>query len=390
MLLLAAAVVFVDSMFYAAITPLLPHFADEFGLTKTGAGVLVAAYAAGTFAGALPSGWFAARAGVRATVLAGLALLGVTSIAFAFAPSVLVLDVARFLQGVGAAATWAGAFGWLIGASPRERRGEVIGAAMAAAIAGALFGPALGAAAAALSPEVVFSAVPVAAAGLAAWALRTPAVPPGGTARLRDLLTAARQRPILGGMWLTTLPGLIFGTLGVLAPLRLDELGAGSTAIAAVFLFAAALEALVSPIVGRISDRIGPLPPVIVGLCGATVVLALVPWPQRAWVLGVLVIAISPAIGTLWAPAMSQLSDGAERLALEQGFAFALVNIAWSVGDSVGAAGGGKLGQSAGDEVPYLILAALCAVTLAGVVVAAVRMEARARGPAEATGTLPR
>ena len=97
----------------------------------------------------------------------------------------------------------------------------------------------------------MFSVVPVAAAGLAVWALRTPAVPPGGTARLRDLLTAVRQRPILGGMWLTTLPGLIFGTLGVLAPLRLDELGAGSTAIAAVFLFAAALEAVVSPIVGR-------------------------------------------------------------------------------------------------------------------------------------------
>jgi MFS family permease len=387
-LVLAAAVVFVDSMFYAAITPLLPHFADEFGLTKGGAGVLVASYAAGTFAGALPSGWLCAKAGVRATVLVGLGLLGITSLAFAFAPSVLVLDLARFLQGVGAAATWAGAFGWLIGASPRERRGEVIGAAMAAAIAGALFGPALGAAAAALSPEVVFSAVPVAAAGLAFWALRTPAVPPGGTARLRDLLTAVRQRPILGGMWLTTLPGLIFGTLGVLAPLRLDELGAGSTAIAAVFLFAAAFEAVVSPIVGRISDRIGRLPPVIVGLCGATVVLALVPWPERAWVLGVLVIAISPAIGTLWAPAMSQLSDGAERLALEQGFAFALVNIAWSVGDSVGAAGGGKLGQSAGDEVPYLILAALCALTLAGVVAAATNRTEQAA--TEAAGTLPR
>jgi MFS family permease len=375
-------------MFYAAITPLLPQFADEFGLTKGGAGILVASYAAGTFAGALPSGWLCSKTGVRATVLVGLGLLGVTSLAFAFAPSVLVLDIARFLQGVGAAATWAGAFGWLIGASPRERRGEMIGTAMAAAIAGALFGPALGAAAAELSPEVVFSLVPVAAAGLAVWALRTPAVPPGGTARFRDLLTAVRQRPILGGMWLTTLPGLIFGTLGVLAPLRLDELGAGSTAIAAVFLFAAALEAVVSPIVGRISDRIGRLPPVIVGLAGATAVLALIPWPERAWVLGALVIAISPAIGTLWAPAMSQLSDGADRLALEQGFAFALVNIAWSVGDSVGAAGGGKLGQSAGDEVPYLILAALCAVTLAGVVAAASGRTQRAA--TEAAGTLPR
>jgi MFS family permease len=144
----------------------------------------------------------------------------------------------------------------------------------------------------------------------------------------------------------------------------------------------------VSPIVGRISDRIGRLPPVIVGLTGATAVLALIPWPERAWALGALVIAISPAIGTLWAPAMSQLSDGAERLALEQGFAFALVNIAWSVGDSVGAAGGGKLGESAGDEVPYLILAALCAVTLAGVVAAATNRTERAA--TEAAGTLPR
>ena len=115
-------------------------------------------------------------------------------------------------------------------------------------------------------------------------------------------------------MWLTTLPGLIFGTLGVLAPLRLDELGAGSTAIAAVFLFAAALEAVVRPIVGRISDRRGRLPPVIVRPAGGDRGARLVPWPERAWVLGVLVIAISPAIGMLWAPAMSQLSDGAERL----------------------------------------------------------------------------
>jgi predicted MFS family arabinose efflux permease len=378
-LLLAASIVFVDTTFYAAITPLLPEFVDEFGLSKGGAGVLVAAYAAGTFAGSLPSGWLAARAGVRATVLTGLALLGVTSVAFAFAPSVLVLDLARFLQGVGAAATWAGAFGWLIGATPRERRGEMIGSAMAAAIAGALVGPALGAAAAAWSPEAVFSCVPIAAAGLAVWALRTPPVIPEGNARLRDLLSLARERPVLGGMWLTTLPGLLFGTIGVLAPLRLDELGAGSTAIAAVFLIAAGLEALVSPVVGRISDRRGRLVPVIAGLVGATVLLALLPWPDTAWLLGLLVIATSPAVGTLWAPAMSLLSDGAELVGLEQGFAFALVNIAWSVGDTVGAAGGGRLGQAAGDEVPYLILSALCALTLLG---AAARM--RAAEPARA------
>ena len=45
--LLVAAVVLVDTMFFAAVSPLLPEYADEFGLSKTGAGVLAAAYPAG-------------------------------------------------------------------------------------------------------------------------------------------------------------------------------------------------------------------------------------------------------------------------------------------------------------------------------------------------------
>ena len=46
--LLVGAIVLVDTMFYAAITPLLPQLADELGLGKNGAGVLAGAYAAGT------------------------------------------------------------------------------------------------------------------------------------------------------------------------------------------------------------------------------------------------------------------------------------------------------------------------------------------------------
>ena len=139
--LLVAAVILVDTMFYAAITPLLPEYADDLGLSKTAAGVLSASYAAGTLLAALPSGWLAARIGVRPTMLVGLALLGASSLAFAFGDSVVVLDLARFAEGVGGACAWTGGLAWLLIAAPRERRGELIGSALAAAIVGILLGP---------------------------------------------------------------------------------------------------------------------------------------------------------------------------------------------------------------------------------------------------------
>jgi len=41
LLLLVSALVWVDTMLYAALTPLLPHFARSLHLSKAGAGVLV-------------------------------------------------------------------------------------------------------------------------------------------------------------------------------------------------------------------------------------------------------------------------------------------------------------------------------------------------------------
>src|SRR4051795_6056857 len=187
LLFLASAVVLVDTSFYAAITPLLPDLTEQFGLSKAGAGVLAAAYPVGTFVGGLPGGWMAARVGVRQTVLLGLALMTLASVAFAFAESVVVLDAARFVQGVGGAASWAGAMGWLAGAAPREKRGQLIGSAMGAAIAGAPLGPVIGVLADLLGYEVVFCSVGAVGVGLMAWTLRTPAAKPVGEGSLRGL-----------------------------------------------------------------------------------------------------------------------------------------------------------------------------------------------------------
>ena len=352
LLLLVSAVVLVDTSFYAAITPLLPDLTEEFGLSKTGAGILAAAYPVGTFVGGLPGGMLAARVGVKPTVLLGLALMVLSSVAVAFAASILVLDIARFVQGVGGAASWAGAMAWLAGAAPREKRGQMIGSAMAAAIAGALLGPVIGVAADLAGFELVFCLIALIGVGLMVWTWRTPAAAPLGDGSLRGLAGALRNGQVRTGLLLITVPGLLFGTLSVLGPLRLDELGATTAAIGAIWLMSAAFEAIVSPLAGRFSDRRGPLAPLLGGLIGGAITFALLPWPDDAVTLGVLIIIGSPVIGLLWAPSMAMLSDGADAVGLEQGLAFGLMNLTWATGQALGDVGGARLGEAAATRSP--------------------------------------
>lgn len=360
LLLLASIVVLVDTSFYAAITPLLPDLTEEYGLSKTGAGVLAAAYPIGTFVGGLPGGYMAARVGVKPTVLLGLALMTGASVVFAFADSIVLLDAARFVQGVGGAASWAGAMGWIAGAAPKEQRGQMIGTAMGAGIAGALFGPVLGVAADLTSYALVFCGVGVVGVGLMVWTARTPGAQPVGDGSFRALFGALSNGEVRVGLLLVTIPGLLFGTLSVLGPLRMDELGAASAAIGATWLLAAGFEAIVSPLAGRFSDRRGRMAPLLAGLVGGTVTFAVLPWPDTALLLALVIIVGSPVIGLLWTPAMAMLSDGADHVGLEQGLAFGLMNLTWATGQSLGDIGGSHLGEAAGDEVAYLVLSAIC------------------------------
>ena len=365
LLLLVSAVVLVDTMFYAALAPVLPEYRDEYGLSKSAAGVLTASYAAGTLLGSLPGGWLAGRLGGKPTMLIGLGLLAVTSVAFGLGESIVVLDVARFFQGVAGACSWAGGLAWLLSVAPRERRGEVIGTALGAAIFGVLLGPVLGGAATQSSPKLVFSGVSVLALGLAAWALTLPAAPRERQATWRELGQAMRGRALLLAVWLFTLPALFAGVFEVLVPLRFDELGAGGLTIGAVFLAAAAVEGALSPVLGRFSDRRGRLLPLRAGLVGAVVTAILLPLPQEVWMLALAVMLAVGALGMFWAPAAALVSESSESAGLDQGFAFGLMNLAWAGGHVVGGAAGGSLADATADAVPYGMLALLCAATLA-------------------------
>ena len=121
---LTGATILFNTIFLAALTPLLPVLPARLDLSKAESALLVGSYAAGVLLAALPGGIVVGRVGARGTVLVGLALMSSASVVFAFAPNALVLDLARFGQGAASAIGWTGALSWLVGAAPASRRGE--------------------------------------------------------------------------------------------------------------------------------------------------------------------------------------------------------------------------------------------------------------------------
>jgi MFS family permease len=365
LLILASTMVFFDVAFYAAIAPLLPDYVADFGLSKAQAGILAAAYAAGTLLASLPAGLVATWAGPRRTVIGGLLLLGSSSLVFGLAGEIALLDAARFAQGVSGAFIWSGALTWLITTAPPERRGSVIGTALGTAVAGALVGPILGAVAAEVGTEAVFGAVLGIAVLLAVVASRLPEAGPPERQPLREVAATIGSRPVLTATAFVAVPSLMFGVVEVLVPLRIDELGGGHVAIAGGFIVGAALEAVLAPLAGRYSDRVGRRTPFVIGIgiCACSMV-GIAAAQALGPVLGALILG-SLGAGICFAPALTTLSETADLSGLHQGFAAGLSNMAWAAGQMAGALAGGGVASVTGYAVPSLAVAALLLVTSA-------------------------
>jgi MFS family permease len=142
---LISAVMMLDTVAYAAVIPLLPHYREELGLSPFGAGVLLAAYSAAVLLFAVPSGRLSDSLGPKRMTVAGAASLVVGLALMAVSHSFALLLVARLLQGGADAVAWSAGIAWVSSVSPAEKRGGRIGLIQAAGSIGFIAGPAIGA-----------------------------------------------------------------------------------------------------------------------------------------------------------------------------------------------------------------------------------------------------
>ncbi len=360
---LTSTIIAVDAMLFTALAPLIPRYATEFGLGKTGAGLLVGAFGAGALIGGIASGFAAIRFGPKPLVVVGLIVLAIASFAFAFAGGAWTLGASRFVQGLSSTCTWAGALAWVTMRAPAGRRGEIIGLVFGFAIAGAIAGPMFGALAHAIGIRVSFATVGLVALGMAAIAAASQAGPresqqPGALGR------ALHDRRYVGALWFNALPALLFGVAGVLVPLDLSARGFSTIEIGLVFFGAGLIEVVLNPIIGRISDRRGQLGLVRAGLAGSAAMCLLFAGVDSAAALTSVYVFASLAFGSFYTPSMALGSARAARAGLAQGLAFGTMNSAWAAGELVGPSVGGRVADVAGDHTAWIAVTILCVATL--------------------------
>ena len=268
---------FVIAVGFGLVAPALPTFARGFDVSVTAASVVISAFAVARLVFAPAAGRLVTTLGERRVYLVGLLIVAVTTGACAFATEYWHLLVLRCLAGTGSTMFTVSGIALMIRLTPPLLRGRASGHWGTSFLLGNVAGPMVGGGLIAISlraPFLVYAGSLFLAVFIVWFALRKSVLmAPAGVdapapmplrAALRDSGYRASLASSFANGW------AVFGVRTALVPLfitevlRKDESFAGT----ALALFAAG-NVVMLLVSGRLSDRIGRKPLLIVGLAVA-------------------------------------------------------------------------------------------------------------------------
>jgi multidrug resistance protein len=274
--------VVIDLIGFGIVLPILPLWAQHFGASATEIGLLSASYSLMQVIFAPMWGRLSDRVGRRPVILVTLLGSCVSAFMIGIAHTLLILFLARILNGV-SGASYAAAQAYVADVTDSEGRARGMGLIGAAFGIGFIIGPALGAGLSLISPATPFFF----ASGLAglnlvlAWRLlpesRKPGslrAPMGRFAMMRHALTSRELGPLV---WLSFLATFAFvGMEATFSLLGAHRFGYGPGTMGMLFAFVGVAAALGQGVlVGRVVARYGEVQVMIWGLIGTAVGLAL-------------------------------------------------------------------------------------------------------------------
>jgi MFS family permease len=353
---------FIDAALYLAVLPLLPHYAHEFGFGTLGAGLLIAAYPAAVPVVSLGSMVLVPRVGARTIALWSAVLMTLATVAFAFAPGAWALILARFLQGVASGTIWTASMAWVTDNAPPDRRGRESGIVMGMLSAGSIAGPVVGALAARIGTREAFLLVAVASAATVVLTIVAPRGRPvtREPELLRSIARVVNHPLARAGIAVSIIDPLAFGTIDVLVPLRLGDMGVATTALAAAFGIGAALGSLAGPPAGRLVDRVGAARVALI----AAVLVSAAPLLFAAVTSShgqlVLLAVASPIFAVVGAAMFPLTSAGAD----ETGVAHVVINgvlgATWAIAFTVVPLAAGTLAHLTSDTTTFVLASVAC------------------------------
>lgn len=274
---------FVIAIGFGLVAPVLPAYARSFDVGVAAASLVVSVFAFFRLVFAPAGGALVTRLGERPVYLTGLLVVAASSLATAFAQSYPQLLVLRGLGGIGSTMFTVSALALLIRLAPPTMRGRVSSAYASSFLVGGMLGPVLGGALATFGLRVPFVAYAVAlvvAAAVVGFRLTgarlRPAddAPPRPPMLLREALAHPTYRACLASAfangWCNF--GVRVAVLPQFAVAVHDETWVAGVCLA----LAAAGTAATLQVAGRVADRTGRRPLVLVGLAVTAVGLGLV------------------------------------------------------------------------------------------------------------------
>lgn len=276
---------FVIALGYGVVAPALPEFAHSFGVGVTAASAIVSAFAIMRLVFAPSTGRLVNRFGERPMYLLGLFIVALSTLASAFAQSYWQLMLFRGLGGVGSVMFSVSAMGLMIRISPPAIRGRVSGLYSSSFVLGSITGPLLGGALVGFGLRVPFVVYAVALFGAIAVVhlqLRDSAlatIDDSTTVAAMPLASALRVGAYRSAVLTAAIFGWVYAMRVSLVPLYFALVLHQKPAVAGLALATYACGDVLAMIpAGRMSDRIGRRPLIIVGmiiLALATLALAL-------------------------------------------------------------------------------------------------------------------